>query len=215
MWSWIPSWGNGTAAKKPTIATPAPRNTGDTMQMLQENAAALEARKIQAEFKVAELLEEAKEYHAKGDKARAMGAMKRKKVWETRVAQYEGQLMKMEQTSMAVDSTAVSADVAASLKDASEDMKQMLAQMSLDEIDEVANDIEENIGDAHEAAEALARPFGTVSFIDEDELDAEMSTWGGGGGQVEKMPSVPEMEEQINRKYDKPEPIKGTNYVPV
>ena len=195
---WLPAWAGGGSKSAPAIRTPPPKNASETVQQLDENIEALTSRRIQAEFKSMELLEEAKKHRAAGDKNRAMAAMRRKKTYDAQIAQYDGQIQKMEQTSMAVDSTAASADIAASLKDASVTMEQSLAQMSIDDIDDVANTIEDHIGDAHEAAEALARPFGTTAAIDEDELEAEMAGWdnnGDDGQNMVELPSVPKATE--------------------
>jgi len=196
---WNPtSWfGATTAVVAPTMTDPA-----DAIELAMDSIDALHSKRMHLLKKSADLLKEAKEHKSKGDKTRAMACMKRKQQVDTLARQLEGQLLNLEKTSMMMDSTATTVELAHTMKSGSDTIKSLMQDVSVGQIEDVADDLNEQMVDAHDLGEALARPLGVQDDPDaEDTILAEMDEWDR-DARVDNLPDAPETVRSNNDNDD-------------
>lgn len=154
-------------------------DTGDAIEMAMDSIDALHSKRMHLLKKSSDLLKEAKEHKAAGDSKRAMMCMRRRQQVDTMARQLEGQLANLEKTSMMMDSTATTVELAETLRTGSETIENLLKQVSVSDIEQVADDLDDNMIQATELGEALARPLGGGLEYPEDEANilAEMESW--------------------------------------
>ena len=182
-------WVKGCFAPAPAPVRNEPSTTPEESQkLLNESIVGLRFRRLQTIKKIQDVEKEARQLHANGNKAGALSSLKRKKTLETQLRQLDGQLQNLEQTNMAVDNAAASLDVAHGMKSGSVAIKSIMSQMSVEEVEDIAEDLSEAMTDVHDITEAVSRPFALHETVDESDLEAEMSSWGNNGGTAELDP---------------------------
>ena len=170
--NWLSSWWYGPPAP---VSRLAPEKNPVS---LEDTADAMHAKRLHMLKKAADLLKEAKQHKANGDTARALTCMKRKQQADLMAKQMEGQLLNLEKASLAVDSAHVTADLADAMKQGAAELKVLAKQVNIDDIDSVADDLDDGMRDMYEISEALARPLGGgMAEENEDEILAEMEGW--------------------------------------
>jgi hypothetical protein len=196
------SWWNPTSWWYGTSAEPVPpsNSAGDAIELAMDSIDALHSKRMHLLKKSADLLKEAKEHKSKGDTSRAMSCMKRKQQVDTLARQLEGQLLNLEKASMMMDSTATTVELAQTMKSGSDTIKNLLQQVSVSEIEGVADDLDEQMIEAHDLGEALARPMGGDPEVEESIL-AEMEEWDH-DKRVDNLPDVPEVVNNSNNDDD-------------
>lgn len=120
---------------------------------------------------------EARKFKKENNMVRAMACMKQKQHYESQAQMYEGMILNMEKTSMALETTATSAQVAKTMKTGTQQMKNILKDVKIDDIDMIADDLDDSMRDALEVSNALARPMGSVDPEEDDKIMAEMAKW--------------------------------------
>lgn len=203
MSSWLPTWLGGTPspnvkADARDIRPPVTKTTSEVIEQLDDTMEGLETRILKAEQEAYLLEKKARDLHKKGNKKQAMAIMTQKKQKDKQIEQLQGQVLNMQQASSAVQNTAVAMDVANGMRDGADMMKEMLQQVSVDDVTTAADDMAENIGQAEELFNALSTPMGTAP-VDEDDMNATFAQW-----ELEEtpetnqetvdLPSVPENE---------------------
>lgn len=183
---WVSSW----------FSSPAPPSA-DPREGIEQTANSLDAmnaKRLQAMKRSSDLLKEAKKHKTDGDEKRAMMCMKRRNQIEQTIRQMEGQILNLEKTSFVLDSTANTVDLANTMKTGSTAIKTMLSEVSIDDVDQIADDLDDGIRDASELANALARPMGG-GVEDNEELEEnilqQMNSWEIEPEKVYDLPDVP------------------------
>lgn len=182
MSSWLPTWLGGTpsptvqATRARDIRPPVTKTTSEVIEQLDDTMEGLETRILKAEQEAYTLEKRAKDLHKKGNKKQAIALMTQKKQKDKQIEQLQGQVLNMQQASSAVQHTAVAIDVAAGMRDGADMMKEMLQQVSVDDVTSAADDMAENIGQAEQLFDALSTPMGAVP-VDEDDMDATFAQW--------------------------------------
>lgn len=162
------------------FAAPAPpkADAGDAIEQTMDSIDALHSKRMHLLKKSSDLLKEAKEHKGNGDAKRAMMCMRRKQQVDVMARQLEGQLANLEKTSMMMDSTATTVEVAETMRSGSQTIETLLQQMSVGDIEQVADDLDDNMIQATELGDALARPLGGMEDPDEEAIIlAEMESW--------------------------------------
>lgn len=195
---WISSW------FYPPVSSPPPKKElsldhSDVINQTMNSVDALHAKRLHILKKSSDMLKEAKEHKAKGDVKRAMMCMKRKQQLDGIATQLEGQMLNLEKTSLMMDSTATTVDLAHTMRDGSTVIRNLLSEVSLDDIDQVADDLDDSMRDATELGNALARPLGG-DVVDEEELNADI------------VKQMAEWEEEPTKEWVLPDvPLRNDN----
>jgi hypothetical protein len=186
MWNW---W---YGEKKPPTEE---KSLGQSINESMDTVDGLTAKRMQLLQKSHNALKEAKEFKKQGNAARAMSCMKQKQHYDQQAKMYEGMILNMEKTSMALESTATTVQVAKTMKSGTTQMKNILKDVSVDDVDTIADDLDDSMRDATEIANALSRPMGMNDPEEDDLIMAEMEGWED-EKVVEKVINFPELPER-------------------
>jgi len=138
----------------------------DTEDMLLKKQDFLE-KKIESELAVARK-------NAKTNKRAALQAIKRKKRFEKQLAQIDGTLTTMEQQREALEGANTNTAVLQTMSEAAKSLKKAHADMDVDQVHDMMDDIAEQQDVAKEISEAISNPVAFGQDYDEDELEAEL-----------------------------------------
>lgn len=191
---WASLFGGGDDNREYSKPLLEPVSTEDTMDSLQDNVNGLRHKRMQLLRNKQKADKETKDFYAKKEIEQAKAALKRSKIYAAQIQQLEGQISNLEQTSMAVEGMATALTVAESMKHGAAAMKTLTSQMSVDEVHDAADMLQDAVSESHELIEAVSQPLILGTPVDDDDLLAEMASWGGGNGggeQVIELPSVP------------------------
>ena len=166
MFSWI--WGE----KKPVTPTIA-KSINESFETVD----GLIAKRLQLLHKAHNCLNEAKEHKKNGQTGRAMSCMKQKQQYEQQSSVYEGMIANMEKTSMALESTATSVQVAKTMKEGTMQMKDLLKEVNIDDIDKIADDLDDSMRDVSDMSNALSRPLGVTDPEEDEMILKQMEEW--------------------------------------
>lgn len=106
---------------------------------------------------------------------RAMGVLKRKRMYETQREQLAGQQFNIDQASFGIESAKASVATVSAMKAANTELKNVIKNdLKINDVDELADDMAELMDEFQEINEALAQNFSTPEDIDEADLEAEL-----------------------------------------
>lgn len=195
MWAW--GWFSGKTAPPPEESS---KSLGDTINESMDGIDALTAKRIQLLQRSHLALKEAREFNSQGNTARAMECMKKKQYYDQQAKVYDGMILNMEKASMAMESTATTVQVAKTMKEGTLGMKAILKQVNIDDVDTIADDLDDSMREANEMSNALSRPMGNVDPEEDDLILAEMEKWE--IKEEEKVISLPDLPQKkpINEK---------------
>lgn len=191
--------------------------TGDAIQKLRENEEMLEKKQQFLEKKVETEMATARK-NAKTNKRVALSALQRKKRYEKQLQQIDGTLTTLEQQREALESANTNTAVLQTMNVAAKALKKAHADMDVDQVHDMMDDIAEQHDVAKEISEAISNPVGFGQDFDEDDLLEELNELEAEGemeeqaelekqlldvGPAESLPEVPKAEPAI-----KPKPAK-------
>ncbi|KAJ2450394.1 ESCRT-III subunit protein snf7 [Coemansia sp. RSA 2336] len=107
------------------------------------------------------------------NKRLAMAALKRKKTLETQMENISNQILAVDTQIMTIESSNLNAEAFKAMQQASLAMKKIHQGVSIDKVDQVTDDINEQMSVSKEISEAMTSGFGMID-MDEDELNAEL-----------------------------------------
>jgi charged multivesicular body protein 5 len=106
---------------------------------------------------------------------RAMDILKRKRMYENQRDTLLGQQFNMDQASFGIESAKATVESVAAMKAANVELKATLKKdLNIDEVDDLADDMEELMYEMNEINDALGRNFATPEDVTEDDLEAEL-----------------------------------------
>ena len=154
--------------KKEEVPTPADaiQNLRGTENMLIKKQEFLE-KKIESEIAIAKK-------NAKTNKHAAVTALKRKKRLEKQLQQIDGTLTTIEQQRDALESANINTTVLQTMNSAAKAIKKAHADMNVDQVHDMLDDIAEQQEVAKEIRDAISNPVAFGQEFDEDELEAEL-----------------------------------------
>lgn len=182
---------------------PAPAPVSETIEAGIDSADNLIVKRMHLLKKANDALKEAKACQ-KDNRPRAVTLMKQRQEYERQAAVYEGMIANLEKTSMALDSAVTSAQVARTMQQSTVSMKSVMTEISVTEIEGIADDLDDSLRDVKDLSDALSRPMGVSDDMDEA-IAEEMAGWGETQPQVATTASKPPPTEVL---YDLPSPIK-------
>ncbi|KAJ4424487.1 Vacuolar protein sorting-associated protein 20 [Gnomoniopsis sp. IMI 355080] len=131
----------------------------------------------------------AKQMLAKGDKRRALIALRKKKYQETLLAQTDGQLEQLEKLTANVEFALIQKDVVFGLQQGTKVLNEIHAEMGgLENVEKLMGDSAEAIAYQNEISDMLG---GRISNHDEDEIEDELRALEAELKRQEPLPNVP------------------------
>jgi len=155
----------GKAKKAPT-----PK---ETITKMRETIEMLEKRENHLQNKINFELQEAKKFIAAKNKRAAMMCVKRKKAYEVQIEKMSGARMTIDAQLMAIEGASVSLDTMNVMKMGAQTMKSIHNNITIEDVDNTMEDIQEQMSIANEINEAISQPLGGAEY-DEDDLNAEL-----------------------------------------
>ena len=113
--------------------------------------------------------------HAKSNKRLALGALKKKKRLEAQLTQIDGTLTTIEQQRETLESANTNTAVLTTMGAAAKALSAANADMDVDKVHDMMDDITEQQEVAKEISDAISSPVNWGHDIDEDELEAELN----------------------------------------
>ncbi|XP_028262291.1 charged multivesicular body protein 4b [Parambassis ranga] len=159
-------FGSGGKGGKAPTAQEAIQKLRETEEMLTKKQEFLE-KKIDTELMTA------KKYGTKNKRA-ALQALKRKKRYESQLAQIDGTLSTIEFQREALENANTNTEVFKNMGFAAKALKAAHENMDIDKVDDLMAEISEQHEVAQEIADVISRPVGFGQDYDEDELMAEL-----------------------------------------
>ena len=138
----------------------------DTEEMLMKKVEFLE-KKILSEVATAKK-------NSQTNKRVALQALKRKKRYEKQLQQIDGTLSTIEIQRESLEDAITNTAVLGTFHQAAEALKKANANLDVDNVHRILDDISEQNGIANEISEAISNPVGIGDEIDEDDLLAQL-----------------------------------------
>lgn len=151
--------------KKPTAQ--------DTISKQREALEMLDKKEQFLDKKIAHEIAEAKRLNAAGNKRGAIACLKRKKMYVDQQSKIAGAREKIEMQLMAIESADMNMQVLDTLQEGSKTMKEMHRGMSVEKVDKVMDDINDEMMVSQEISDALGQSLGDP--VDDDELLDELA----------------------------------------
>lgn len=170
---------------------PAP-TTGEAIQKLRETEEMLIKKQEFLEKKIEQELGIARK-NAKTNKRLALQALKRKKRYDRQLLQIDGTLTTIEQQREALEGANTNTAVLQTMGEAAKALKKAHADMDVDQVHDMMDDIAEQQDVAREISEAISNPVAFGQEFDEDELEAELNELEAEGDDLEQQ----ELDRQL------------------
>merc|ERR1712024_433705 len=139
--------------------------TGEAIQKLRETEEMLMKKQ---EFSTARK-------NAKTNKRSALQALKRKKRYDKQLQQIDGTLSTIEMQREALEGANTNTAVLQTMGEAAKALKKAHADMDVDKVHDMMDDIAEQQDVAKEISEAISNPVAFGQEFDDDELEAELN----------------------------------------
>jgi charged multivesicular body protein 4 len=176
----------------------------DSIQQLRESISSLDKRESFLQKQVLQALENARTKSKKGDRRGALYELKRKKMFEHQIDGMFGKRVNLETQIMALQSTVANKEVLDAMKQSRDAFSAHVSDKVVEEVAEIVDDIEDNLGLLNEMDEALSQPV--TNILDDANLEEELE-------QLEEldieMPEIPGKkkirEQQTSKEKEKDE----------
>jgi len=145
----------------------------DAIVTLRHQLQMLEKKEEHLQKKIDEELKKAKQ-NAVSNKPAATAALKRKKMHENELDKIAGTRLQLEVQVNTLESANLNAETMAAMKKAASALKDIHGNMTLDKVDKVMADVQEQGEIAKEIADVISAPTSN-DLLDEDELQAELA----------------------------------------
>jgi len=136
-------------------------------------------KKLDSElFTIREKMKKVKGPAQNGMRQRALQLLKQKKMYEQQRDQLMSQSFNMEQVNFASQTMKDTVTTVSAMKDANGALKKQFKSISLDEIEDLQDDLSDLLEVNNEIQETLGRSYGLPSDVDESELEDELAALG-------------------------------------
>ena len=157
------------------------------LQQTQETLDNLETQRFKLLAEMEQLTDSAKQAYKEDKKAEAQNLIRKRALLQAKVSQLDGMIFKLEQTHGMMESAAVAADVFEAQKHSTQAFANVTKKIDVEDVREVDDELRGQMRDAEELMKAVSQPIGGVKGIKQEDIDAEMRSW----GPVE-LPNVPQ-----------------------
>ena len=153
-------------------------NTDETVAKVQGMMEVLEKKIAHLEHKIGMEKKDAMGFKKAGNKGAAMDCLKRAKVLDKELKADQAKHGNLKEQLRMLNNANFDAEYHAVLKGLTDAIEQQLAGISIDDVDDTNDRMEENIAKAREVREALSRPVDNpeVDMFDDDELWEELES---------------------------------------
>jgi len=148
-------------------------NPAETVQNLQAQIDLLNKKLEHLEKKI-DIEKKTAKANASKNKRAAMQALKRKKLYEGQVEKLQGTIFTLEQQKIAIEGLNTDVEVMNSMKGAATTMKQINNKMTIDDVDQTMDEIQEQMSLANEIGTAISNPLQNDQ-LDEADLENELA----------------------------------------
>jgi charged multivesicular body protein 4 len=164
-------FGGGKKKEKPAN----PEEALNTINKLRGTLEDLDKRQKVLEAKARNELETAKEKNRQKDKRGALYSLKKKKMYEAEVAKLDASKMNLEQQIFMIEGAHTNVSVFESMRTAQATIANQHRNITVDQVDELRDQIEEHQQLQEEISDALTQPMGNLMNMDDDELMDELN----------------------------------------
>ena len=164
-------FGGGKKKEKPVD----PADALNTINKLRGTLEDLDKRQKVLEAKARNELETAKEKNRQKDKRGALYSLKKKKMYEAEVAKLDASKMNLEQQIFMIEGAHTNVSVFDSMRTAQATIANQHRNITVDQVDELRDQIEEHQQLQEEISDALTQPMGNLMNMDDDELMDELN----------------------------------------
>lgn len=164
-------FGGGKKKEKPAN----PEEALNTINKLRGTLEDLDKRQKVLEAKARNELETAKEKNRQKDKRGALYSLKKKKMYEAEVAKLDASKMNLEQQIFMIEGAHTNVSVFESMRTAQATIANQHRNITVDQVDELRDQIEEHQQLQDEISDALTQPMGNLMNMDDDELMDELN----------------------------------------
>eukprot|EP01102_Stenamoeba_stenopodia_P014518 TRINITY_DN482_c0_g1_i1.p1 TRINITY_DN482_c0_g1~~TRINITY_DN482_c0_g1_i1.p1 ORF type:complete len:222 (-),score=66.96 TRINITY_DN482_c0_g1_i1:91-756(-) len=145
----------------------------DTIKRLRETVETLEKRETYLQKKIQKEIEFARANASKNRRA-ALLALKRKKLYEQQIEKIEGTRMTIETQVLAIEETSVNVEAMRAIREGASTMRNLHQSMTIDDVDNTMDEIQEQMDIATEISTAISQPLGATAYDDAD-IEAELA----------------------------------------
>ncbi len=170
------------------------QSLGDASQRLDERTTALDEKIRKLDIELAGYKEKLKKARGAAQqtlKRRAMGVLRRKRMYEQQRDQLAGQAFNVEQTNFAIDSVKDTLTTVQAMKTASKTLKKEVKKVDLSQIEDLQDDLADMMEDVNDVQDVLGQSYGIGDDIDDADLDAELDALGDDFDDVADADSTP------------------------
>lgn len=164
-------FGGGKKKEKPAN----PEEALNTINKLRGTLEDLDKRQKVLEAKARNELETAKEKNRQKDKRGALYSLKKKKMYEAEVAKLDASKMNLEQQIFMIEGAHTNTSVFESMRTAQATIANQHRNITVEQVDELRDQMEEHQQLQEEIADALTQPMGNLMNMDDDELMDELN----------------------------------------
>ena len=151
-----------------------PEATLKSMETLRSTIDDISKRTTLLQTRCATELQQALQRKKQGDKAGALSCMKRKKMYETEIAKLEQSQLNIEQQLFAIESASMNKNIFESLQQGNATLTQVHGKVSIETVEKLKDDMEEQDELLQEINETISQPVGLLATLDEGELLEEL-----------------------------------------
>lgn len=155
----------GKAKQMPTPA--------ETIGRLRETVDILEKRETYLQKKIEKEIDFARKNASKNRRA-ALQALKRKKMYESQIEKIEGTRMTIETQILAIEETSVNVQAMDAITAGAATMKRLHQSMTIDDVDNTMEEIQEQMDVASQISTAISQPLGGPIY-DDSEIEEELA----------------------------------------
>jgi len=152
-----------------------PEEALNTINKLRGTLDDMDKRQKVLEAKARNELETAKEKNRQKDKRGALYSLKKKKMYEAEVAKLDAAKMNLEQQIFMIEGAHTNVSVFESMRAAQTTITNQHRNITVDQVDELRDQMEEHQQLQDEISEALTQPMGNLANMDDDDLMDELN----------------------------------------
>lgn len=152
-----------------------PEQALESLDNMRKTLADIEKRQNLLHSKAMNELQMAKERKKNNDTRSAVMCLKRKKMYESEIAKLDGARINLEQQIFAIEGASMNKNIFDSMRTGHQAMKAMHQGITIEEVDKLKDDMEEQQDMLNELNEALSQPTGMMASMDDDELLDELN----------------------------------------
>lgn len=162
-------------SKPPPPPGPPPPSLTEASEKIDQRVVAIDEKIAQCDAELKRYKSQMTGPSATSAKQRALTVLKRKKMYEAQRNSLMNTQFNVDQAQFATENLKVTAMTVDALKSGAAQMKQEYARINIDQIEDVADDMEELLQDQQEINEILGRSYAVPDGFDEAELENEFA----------------------------------------